>query len=278
MIVISSQIDLTAAEQAGGVTNNNPRIGWHSVVSEGNLTASASDTQWRVENLLNQATHSFWQGTSLGTHRIIVQTAGDRVNYMGVAAHNLRGSTVTPQWSTNGSVWQDLDSPVVLPDNVPYMHEFPDVSVAYVALRIQPFYEVPALAVFNVGRILRMPRRLYVGHSVLTYNRDTEVSTGRSESGQFLGRVKRSQQLTSSLSFPNLTPEFFRDSVDPFIQDAETRAFFWAWRPGSYPLETALAWTRGDARVNNARVNGMVEVSLDIAGMGAMPTGGIDVS
>lgn len=278
MIRISNQIDLTAAEEADGVNGNNPRIGWHSIVTTASVAADDEDPDWPVTNLGNQATHLYWQAVNLGNTRVYAATGGESVNYLAVAAHNLRMATVQVQTSTNASLWTDLDDSVLLQDNSPFVIEFPDTVANYIGLRITPFYEIPAMACLNIGRILRLQRRIYVGHRPMPLNRQTEVSTGRSESGAFLGRVKRRQSQQTEVVLNNLTPDWYRDNIDPFAEFAETGAFFWAWRPESYPNEVAFAWLTDDLVPVNERGNGMMNVNLPMAGIGTLLTGGADAS
>jgi hypothetical protein len=279
MIVLSDQLQYTADEESDGVNGDNPRIGSHSVIDTANIYASASDSDWPASNLANQATFAYWQGTSIGVHRIGASSLGlETVNYIAIAGHNLIGSTLRPVRSVNGSVWTAIDDAVTVWDNEPFMYEFPDTVSPYVALEITPMYEVPAVACLNIGRVLRVQRRIYVDHRPMPLTRKTEVSSGYSESGQFLGRVKRSQSRSTDVQLENLTPDWYRTYFDPFAVEAEERAFWWAWRPQSYPDECAFAWLNGDPTPRNTRANGMMSVSMDLGGIGALVTGGADAS
>lgn len=277
MIAISGQRDLSSDEQRDGVTDDNPRIGYHNVITASNLTASSSDADWPIANLTNFLTYLFWQGTNLGEHTIRVQAPGS-INYLAIAGHNLSGAVVQPQVSVDSTTWTALEQQVAVPDNLPFIYEFQDVTPNFFRIRLDSLEEVPVIAVLYVGRILRLQRRLYVGHQPMNLNRDTEVSTGRSESGQFLGRVKRRQSLQGSVNLTNLTAAWYRTQFDPFVEASELAPFFWAWRPDSYPDETALAWLTADPRVQNARSNGMVDVSMSLAGIGALAQASADVS
>src|SRR5690606_18944729 len=126
---------------------------------------------------------------------------------------------------------------------------------------------IPQLAVLHIGRVLRMQRRLFVGYKPPTLNRKTEVSSAHSESGQFLGRVKRRQMLENSVNFNNITQTWMRETFEPFMVAAETKPFFFSWRPGAWPSEVAYMWMQGDVDVTNQLPNGLMSCSWNMSGM-----------
>jgi hypothetical protein len=122
----------------------------------------------------------------------------------------------------------------------------------------------PQAAVVYTGLLLVMQRRIYVGHTPITFGRQTVIRTGVSEGGNFLGRVVTGSTLRSSVTMQNLTPAWVRSDLDPFIQASQTTPFFWAWRPETYPDETGFAWVDSDIRPVNSRANGMMSVEFEM--------------
>jgi hypothetical protein len=141
------------------------------------------------------------------------------------------------------------------------------VTAGFFRLVIAPGTAPPAIGIWYVGEILILQRRIYVGHTPLVYGRSSSVSSGRSENGQFLGRMLRSETLESAVDMHNLTPDWYRSELDLFFQAARTTAFFFAWRPGDYPFEVGFAWLTGDPQVSNQRANGMVQVNFSMSGV-----------
>jgi hypothetical protein len=45
------------------------------------------------------------------------------------------------------------------------------------------------------------------------------------------------------------------------------RPFFFAWRPDAYPYEVGYCWLTNDPQPSNALPNGMMSVSLEMAGV-----------
>lgn len=268
-IVISSDVVLSVADTSSGVTDDNPRIGYHNVLTPANVTASTSDASYGVSNVANPATHLKWKATGTGVQTIQVALASaETVNYFALCGHNLgtTGANIKLQSSTDGASWTDVTTAVVLPNNYAYMYEFADVSASYYRLHITAVSEIPELAVLYIGRVLRMQRRIYVGHKPVTLNRKVTVGSGTSESGQYLGRVVTRRMLDGAAEFRNITPGWYRSYFDPFVLATEDRPFFFAWRPGTYPDEVGYMWM-DDVDAANQSANGLMSISIRMQGM-----------
>lgn len=273
MIVISNDVVLTADEAIEGVDNNNPRVGWHTILTEANLAATSEADGFPVTNLARPATHLRWRSEEATEPETLYVTItldeAASVNYYGLAAHNLGtlGATVQLQSSTLGVTWVDVTDERLLTTDHAYMEEFETANGVYFRLKIEIQGGAVELAVLNIGRVLRMQRRLYVGFKPPTLNRDTTVSSGYSENGQFLGRVIRSQALSSDAPFENLTPSWYRGVFEEFAEVAPTTPFFFAWRPGDYPAEVGYMWLQRDLAPTNQRSNGMMNVTMSMQGI-----------
>lgn len=269
-IVISDDIVLSEEESDAGITANNPRIGWHNLLTASNVSADEADADYPVTNLANPATSLKWKGATTGVQTIEIALAeAEAVNYFAIAGHNFGtdGTNIKLQSSSDGSTWADVTDSRVLASDYAFMEEFADETKQYFRLHLTPQTNVPQLAVLHIGRVLRMQRRLFVGYKPPTLNRKTEVSSGHSESGQFLGRVKRRQMLENSVDFNNITQAWVRETFEPFMVYAETKPFFFAWRPSSWPNEVAYMWLQGDFDVTNQLPNGLMSLSWSMQGL-----------
>lgn len=267
-IVISSSVVL--ADASSDTDGRNPRIGWHNLITTANISATQQAEDEPAVNLANPSTYLKWRGTSTATQSVFVTLSqAEEVNYFAIAKHNFgsTGATITFQSSTDATTWTDVTAPRVLSSDNVVIHEFDPVFARYFRLLIQPGTEAPSMAVMYIGEILVLQRRLYVGHTPLTYGRSTTVSNGRSEAGQFLGRHMRREFLESTAEFQNITPTWYRQKFEPFVEHATTKPFFFAWRPSQYPNEVGYAWTTNDIRPSNARANGMMSMSIPMAGV-----------
>jgi hypothetical protein len=199
----------------------------------------------------------------------VALSAAETVNYVGIASHNLgsTGASYVLQYSTDGLIWTDAIDQRMAADDAAILHEFDDVTARWYRLSLTPGSAVPSIAVLYIGRVLRLERRIYVGHTPIVYGRRYTVSSNYSENGQFLGRVLRRTTLSSSVSMENITPSFYRTDVDPFFQAASVTPFFFAWRPSDYPREVGFAWLTGDPEVTNQRPNGMMQIGFSMQGI-----------
>lgn len=262
MIVISSSVVLSQTEAVDAL---NPRIGWRNIVTTANVTADEEADDEPVSNLGNPATYLAWRGTSIAQQSVMVALpVAQEVNYFAIAGHNLgsTGASVVFQSSTNGTDWESHAPEEVPANDHCIIHEFDPVFAQYFRLLITPGSEPPSIAVWYVGKTLVLQRRIYVGHTPLPYGRKSTISTGRSENGQFLGRVLRRETYETSVNMQNITPSWFRQNMEPFIRCARTKPFFFAWRPSQYPQEVGYAWLTDDVRMSNQRANGMVQMSF----------------
>jgi hypothetical protein len=266
MIVIQPDIVLAIDEQE--ITDCNPRIGYDTIVLPGTVTSDQGATT-RV-NMANPATYLRWTADNINTQHIGANLIAARtVNYYGIAAHNLgsAGATITFEVSPDGVVWTPVTDGVLLSDDFAMIEEFPDQFAAFYRLKIENATIIPSVGVFYIGKMLRVQRRIYVGHAPFTLQRKSKVSSGFSENGQFLGRVVRSTTFETDVQVKNLTAPWVRQKLDPFLAVAADRPFFWSWRPCAYPTEVGFAWTTQDPDVSNSRPNGMMDFKMQIQGI-----------
>ena len=85
-----------------GVTDLNPVIGWDSVVTINNITATTEDADFPATNLANPATHLKWKNganSPPSDDYLTVSGFSAPVSYVGIAQHNFGsgGFTLTMQ-------------------------------------------------------------------------------------------------------------------------------------------------------------------------------------
>lgn len=270
MIIISDSVVLSTEEQANGIDGRNPRVGWHNLATQNNVFADQEDAAHPASYMGLPATYLYWKGedTSDQTAGVALSTA-KTVNYMALARHNL--GTIAAEYviesSTDGSSWDTITSPQVLANDNSLIQEFADTFASYFRISLSSMDDVPEIGVMYVGSILRLQRRLYVGHTPLVYGRKSKVSTSFSEDGQFLGRIVQSRRYESSISLQNLTPDWYRSYLEPFFHESVASPYFVAWRPSQYPAETGYVWNTSDPSVSNQRSNGMMQAEWSFQGI-----------
>lgn len=251
------------------ITNNSPVFGQDTIVTASNITATTANANYPASNMANPATHNFWRGTGLSIENIVIATTG-AVDYVGIAKHNLGTANiaVTIAIATDGvPTYTTVHGPFVPDDDAPIMVCFRERAATHVKITLAAGDAIPQIAVVNAGKALFSPRRVYVGVTPITLGRQSRVTNGRSEAGNFLGRIVVGQGLTTSIALKNLHPLWYRNRLDPLIVRSKEYPFFFAWRPYTYPNEIAYAWTSNDPRPVNAMANGFMQIDLELSGI-----------
>ena len=282
---------------AGNDSDNYPRIGYDTVITEDNVMSDEAASGFPVSNIGNPVTHLKWKAeTSAQQSIVILLDEPVTVDYLGLANHNFgtTGTTVTLQYATalgsplsggsplvgspiGGSplaTWDDIFVNDVISTDNAYIHEFDEITSQAFRIIITPGggspFVAPELAVAYLGLILSVPEKKFVGYEPPTLNEQSVISTGYSENGSFLGRVIRSEGLEHSVTFNYLSASWYRENFVPFTVQAKIAPFFYAWRPLDNPDEVAFMWTTSNPKMNNSRgggVVGFVSVTIDMQGI-----------
>lgn len=267
MIVISQSLVLSAGEAA--LDPDCPLIGWHSIVTASGIAASSTAAGYSASDLANPATHLQWRGASAAQIYLTVTTGyGDPIDYVAVARHNFHTAQipVAVEGYISG-VWTELTDEVILPDDGPALFRFSPTILSAVRLRLDAGAAAPRCAVLYCGKLLVMERRLYAGYTPLPHARKANVSSGRSESGNFLGRIVLGEWRESEAPFSLLSPTWYRTYMDAFCKASKDAPFFFAWRPQSYPLEVGYGWLTDDVEPQNVGPSNLIALTLKIAGV-----------
>ncbi|MFS8607285.1 MAG: discoidin domain-containing protein [Gammaproteobacteria bacterium] len=245
---------------------NNPRLGWRNFVTSSNVDASSEADGFPAINLGNPATYLKWRASSAAAQTLVIDLATEtEIDYIGIASHNLGSAGIAYELesSNDSSTWTSRASGAPTNDRVVF-HEFALTPARYWRLSLSAGTAAPEIAVLYLGRVTILERRIYVGHTPITMGRKRQTSTGRSERGQFLGRIRLSETLESTIAMQNIDPDWYRDELDGLIEDEDLNPFFWAWRPSDFPEEAAFAWSMGDIVPVNQRSNGMMQFEARI--------------
>ncbi len=251
-----------------------PLIGWHNLVTIDNITAEQENDGFPITNAANPATNLFWSGPFVtGSYFIAIDTSSypGVINYVGIAGHNLGSAGIFI------SVYDFGVSPPVqlanfLPtDDSPLIIRIP--SAVYTTLKIGITFVVatgtPRIAVIYCGSLLVLERgiKVDVAHVPITYGLKTNVISGMSESGNFLGRIVLGESRQSRAEFFGFTSTFFHAALSAFLSAAQERPFFWAWAPDDYPLETGFVWLTNNPQPELSPDHRRIAFTLDMAGI-----------
>src|SRR5262245_189864 len=172
-------------------------------------------------------------------------------------------STFTPPTSAQAVV------PSSVTNDTPILFRWAPTTIASVRIRMRPELVAPEIAVVYVGELLVLERSIKIDaeHVPVTYGRRTNIVSGMSESGNFLGRIVLGEYRQSKAEFSWFTPEFYRLKIDTFLAAAQENPFFWAWSPVEYPAEVGYVWLTNDAEPEVDPVTRRISLELDMRGV-----------
>jgi hypothetical protein len=243
-----------------------PVIAYDDPIFRGSLTADDAAADFPADAARSYGTYEGWRPGTSSSNLTATLPAAQSVDFIAAVCIGAgSGLTVLAQHSTDGSNYTDVGS-AQNADNGVLLWLFDAVaSVTNVRLVVTNGNAAGfRIANFMAGERLDMQRALYVGHTPITFGRNSIITSNRAESGQFLGRIQRRETLRTSVAIANLTAAFYRSDVDPAFQALQLRPAYWAWRP-TRTEEVAYAWVQGDPQVSNQRPNGMMSINFELA-------------
>jgi hypothetical protein len=268
MIVLSPSLVLQPELAAADL--NAPVIGYRSLVTGVNIASNGDAAGFPVSNLANVSTDAKWRGADDSEQYLTITLNGAASDYFAVARHNFGSQQIAVSLEAREAEedsWAEIVAEIMLADDSPLLMRYLLASYHSVRLKMASGNAAPQAAVVYVGELLVCQRRLYVGHTPIPFGRRTQVVTGMSESGNYLGRIITGSSLASAVSMQNLTPAWYRANLDPFFKAAQAVPFFFAWRPQQYAREVGFSWLMNDPTPTNSRANGMMSVDFEIGGI-----------
>jgi hypothetical protein len=257
MLVLSSNLVLSEAE---ALPEGTPLILWDNIVTSANISADNEADGYPVTNLANPATSQEWRAGSTDSPssadvEITVTTgSADDVDAVGIARHNFGSEAIAVEVgyydTSSPPVWVSLAGPQIPPNDEPLLLWFTAQPLSHVVVRLYEGDDFARAAVLYVGKLLKMQRGVDIDKDIAVprFSRRTEFVTGKSERGDYLGRIVTSQWIDSvEHTFSHLDPDWYRAYADPFVRAAQQDVpFFYAFAPDDYPYEVAFVWLQDD--------------------------------
>lgn len=207
-----------------------PRIGWRNLFRDGTVTVSSAHADHPKELAYDGLTYDGWRATGGGSPNeeyIQVQVASQNADYMAIAAHTLEGATLTPQRSSDGSSWTNLETPFIAQSNRPIVWEWTSVAAAYWRLRIEGA-DTLQIGAIHVGLKYTLPRGFQNGWKPPSLNEAIEYSNIMSEGGQILGRNVIRRGVMVDAQTAHMTYALAKTDWLDFLDSAERYpVFFW---------------------------------------------------
>lgn len=274
MIVIANSLVLSETAEP----LDTPVFGWRNLVTANAVSATSADPGHPASNVANPSTALKWvaaPGSPEDDQYLTVTIDSvDNVDYVGIAGHNL-GSGRIPV-SIEGATqevgsppepdWTEIVPPSIRANDEPLIFRFTPQSLSGLRIRMQPGVEAPEIAVVHVGKLLVAERGTSADHTPINLGRQTNIVTGRSESGKFLGRIVLGESRQTSFSIQHMKSAWYRAKFDPFIAQAQEKPFFFAWRPQEFPGDVGYCWLTSDPQPQVSFETGRISVELQMGG------------
>lgn len=248
---------------------NNPLIGYRNIVAVANIAAGSAEDLYPAVNLANPATHLRWQASTTDEQYLTITTgSADDNDYIGVARHNWASAEIPVSIEIDdGSGFAEIVAPRLLLDDGPAMFRYPRGPLQAVRIRLQEGAAPARAAVVYNGALLTLERKLYQGQTAINHGRDDKVTNGRSESGNFLGRIVTGSSRSTKVPLTLISADWYHANFDRFLAVAKDRPFFFAWRPEDYPFQVGYVWLTNQPRPLYESPHGLVALDLELGGV-----------
>lgn len=258
MIYISDALVLSPT-----VPLRNSRIGYESITFGKTPVASSTEGGFSALAPTYPTTYEYWKPSAVPATWAIDNVSEAICDYAGVVG-DIEGVLIQVQSSEDNSTWVTHVEGVATKKVAMFL--FAQIGARYWRLRF--VNSVPLVSVAYIGKALPMQRSIYAGHTPITLSRRTTYDNTLSENGQFLGRSIIRGGVETGASYQHLTADWYRANFDPFVKEARTKPFFFAWRPDAYPEEVGFVWTSGDISPQNTGPRDFMAVSFNMTGIG----------
>lgn len=215
----------------------------------------------------------FWQRATLGGTITVHFDANDAASEAATSwvsdtseTWTVHATGVTPA-TISLHAFSTLHSPA---DGAPIIFLDTEVTKRYLRVDVDGDDDPARIAVINAGPVLAMQMPIRGGGFLPSlFARETVLSQSLSRGGAFLGQSIRRMGIKGNAPFALLTPDWVRDELDPFIREARSYPWFFAWRPETYPLEVGYVVATDDIHPTMQGVGNRMQVSIPYQGLGS---------
>ena len=277
-IFVTDDINLSTPVQGILPDLNSPRVGIDQVLNRANYHNGVGNTlpSNPVFLALNDSTADRWRSVNSDAHTMIFNIEESPIDYVGIAAHKglvgkqLTISAITRDSGGNTIAVTTFFGPQMITSSEPIFILFSEIQSSITTLVIAVGSDAPfdlEIGIVRAGKSVFLPRNIYVGHTPITYGRQSNKLIAMSDSSEYLGQRLIGVKKQSSVDMQNIPPLFYRNYLyRQFHLPSETTPFFWAWRPEAYPEESGFCWLNGDMQVSNSLANGFMSLSFSMMG------------
>lgn len=247
---------------------NHARILYDNLLTSGAVssTGGTNDSFVLIPN-----TFQAWSFTLATSQTITIELpVNQNIDTVCIGAHNLKGATVT---ATYGA---DVADPITLfaasktPDtnNAIMFHIDAALSVRRILITVSGSTGLDyKIGFVSAGIALQMARPFFSGHNPMSQNKKHRYFDAWTETGQMVGRSKRSVQLEGDFAWENLPDAWYRAYMPAFIESATLLPYFIAWNLLEHENDVAMAFTDEDISSSYTGTRDLRGVSFSARGI-----------
>lgn len=245
------------------VFSNTVNPGWHHVA----ITRSGNVFRMFVDGVQEATVTNAVTINNVST----VVTIGGLKDYGGLEwlgwIDNFKLSVGTARYTANFTPPERVSR--VAEDNTPIIWRFTPSYINRVILFMDAGDVAPRVSVLYVGKLLVLERsvRIDTTHTPINMGRKSNIATGRSENGKFLGRIVLGQWNQGQADFAFFTNEWYRTYFKPFVDATDEIPFFFAWSPQDHPEDVGYVWMTEDPIVEVNTVVDRFGISIKYQGI-----------
>jgi len=233
------------------------------------ITANVGNSNVNLSTVPN--TFQRWAFSGAGAKEVtIVLPSAVQMDSVAICAHNIGGSTIETDYAATlgGSFSEFAPDKTSSSANTAIMVHRTSGSVSVRELKIRfstgagDFY----VGYIMAGVALQMQRPFFSGHTPITDATVTKFYDSWTESGNIIGRSKRSQGQETNADFKNIDDGWYRNYFQGFEKSALTLPYFFAWNLLEYPDDVGLCFTDTDISAPYSGVRNLRSISFPMKG------------
>ena len=220
-----------------------PAIGYDNYLTHSGVTPTGDGTN--PEYAYNWRTDDAWTTGAASGYIEADMTTSHSPDYFAVVGHTLgtRSATIKLQYWT-GAAYADIPEATATPsDDTAIMVVFTPVAATKFKLVVTTDGTAVTIAVASFGEVTTLERGLRGGYAPPPLARQDVYLNNISQSGAFTGRSLVRTGCSGQLALSNLSQDWVRVTLDPFITASRTQGWFLLWLEERRPLEAAYCWT-----------------------------------
>ena len=233
------------------------------------ITANAGNSNVNLSTVPN--TFQRWAFSGAGAKEVtIVLPSAVQMDSVAICAHNVGGSTIETDYTATlgGSFSEFAPDKTSSSANTAIMVHRTSGSVSVRELKIRfstgagDFY----VGYIMAGVALQMQRPFFGGHTPITDATVTKFYDSLTESGNIIGRSKRSQGQETTADFKNIDDGWYRNYFQGFKESALTLPYAFAWNLLEYPDDVGLCYTDSDISAPYVGTRALRSISFTLKG------------